>query len=45
MKVCIFDTPGFGDSKMSNVEISMMMRKKTDHEVHLLLYCISLVLV
>lgn len=42
IKVCIFDTPGFGDIRTSDEEIVRMMRTKTNNEVHLVLYCIKL---
>ena len=44
IKVCVFDTPGFGDtcSKLSNEDIAIMMRKVTENKVHLVLYCITL---
>ena len=42
IKVCIFDTPGFGDLDVSNEEIVAMMKKKTEGQLDLLIYCISL---
>lgn len=42
LKVCLFDTPGFGDVRMTNDYIAMMMRKETNNEVHLVFYCIML---
>ena len=42
IKVLLFDTPGFDNLRLSNDEIITMMRKETNKQVHLVLYCISL---
>ena len=42
IKICLFDTPGFGDIHLSDEEIVAKMAKKTEGKLDLVLYCISL---
>ena len=42
IKVSLFDTPGFEDPDLSSDGIIKMMKEKTNNEVHLVFYCISL---
>ena len=41
-KIFVFDSPGFGDFRMTNEDIIHEMVQATDKKVDLILYCISL---
>lgn len=42
IKICLFDTPGFGDPNLNNMDIIAMMEQKTKKKIDLVLYCISI---
>lgn len=42
IKICLFDTPGFGDPNLNNTDIIAMMERETKKNLDLVLYCISL---
>ena len=42
VKVCLFDTPGFGDVDISSEEIIAMMEDKTEKKLDVVFYCFSL---
>jgi small GTP-binding protein len=42
IKICLFDTPGFGDIDITDEKIIAMMEKETDKKLDVFFYCISL---
>ena len=42
MKVCLFDTPGFGDLDIDDRDVIAMMEQETEKRVDIVFYCISL---
>ena len=42
MKVCLFDTPGFGDPDIEDEDIIAMMERETEKRLDVVFYCISL---
>ena len=42
VKICLYDTPGFGDPNVSNTDVIAMMQRATKKELDLVLYCIAL---
>lgn len=42
ISVCLFDTPGFDDTEMSNEEIVAKMAIETEKKLDIVLYCLSL---
>lgn len=42
MRVCLFDTPGFGDLDIEDEDIIAMMERETEKNLDVIFYCISL---
>ena len=42
IKICLFDTPGFGDIDITDEKIIAMMEKETEKRLDVFFYCISL---
>ena len=42
MKVCVFDTPGFGDLDIEDEDIIAMMEQETEKKLDVVFYCIGL---
>jgi GTPase SAR1 family protein len=42
IKVCLFDTPGFGDPDIEDDDIIAMMESETEKNLDIVFYCISL---
>ena len=42
VKVCLFDTPGFGDPDIEDEDIIAMMKSETEKRLDVVFYCISL---